>query len=142
MFPAALWLSALGYLTGVVAACLTWESNPHALRSIGAWPFLSLASGYFLMRAVQWKPLVAVTIGTMAIAFSTYYFTDYFLSYPKRSDLWFDTTIVKKAEALSRLGLSNQLPEEANKIIDGYQWNAALYFQLRDRSKSCADLNK
>ena len=59
-------------------AALTWEGLPHALRSIGAWPFVALFSGAVL--AIGWarlRWLPAVTAG-VALAYTLYFLPGYF----------------------------------------------------------------
>src|SRR5690606_23272603 len=43
-------LGVVGVFLGVVPAALCWSGVPHALRSIGAWPFLALATGAVLSK--------------------------------------------------------------------------------------------
>ncbi len=97
-FRQALAFALVGYVAGVVPAALTWESLPHALRSIGSWPFLSLLTGLMMWKiTLRWKGfLVAATAVTaaFAIAFSWFYFSEY----PARSRGFFDSQIKKAAE--------------------------------------------
>ena len=49
-------------------AALTWEGIPHALRSIGAWPFVVLFSGAVLAdwwAARRWVPVVTVAVAVI-----------------------------------------------------------------------------
>jgi len=62
-------------------AALTWEGLPHALRSIGAWPFVALFSGAVL--AIGWtrlRWLPAVTAG-LALVYTGYFLPGYFRVY-------------------------------------------------------------
>jgi hypothetical protein len=75
-------ISLAGLVFGIVPAALTWEAIPHALRSIGAWPFVCLFGALLLSMAEQhWAPFVRA--GALAIAclfaasFGQYYFVDY-----------------------------------------------------------------
>lgn len=93
----AIGLAVLGVLTGILPAALTWESVPHALRSITAWPFLSLGGaivlGLWTVRLLAQKKSL-LYLGLCAVscfAFSTAYLRDYFFEYPERSKIWFQT---------------------------------------------------
>jgi hypothetical protein len=49
-------LAAAGIVLGMLPAALTWEGLPHALRAIGAWPFVSLLGGGLLgLGEQQWR---------------------------------------------------------------------------------------
>ena len=54
-------LSLAGFFSGIAPAALTIESLPHALRSIGAWPFLALLSSLLLWKMCSvWRWFRAV----------------------------------------------------------------------------------
>jgi hypothetical protein len=74
-------LAAAGIVLGILPAALTWEGLPHALRGIGAWPFVSLLGGGLLALAEkQWRAIgwiACVTSVTHAALFLFLYFRVY-----------------------------------------------------------------
>ncbi len=74
-----------GYLLGIVPSSLTYLGIPHALRSIGSWPFAILAAGYGIWRVSERWPVIWAFFLTVTIVFSTVFLSDYFTSYPQRS---------------------------------------------------------
>ncbi len=86
-----------GYFCGIIPAALTWESNPHALRSIGAQPFLALFAGYILRAAFNKISGVKPVIASVIAGFIIWFLTSYFINYPTKSSLWFDATIAETA---------------------------------------------
>lgn len=88
----------VGYIFGLVPAALTWESLPHALRSVSAWPFLSILSGMLMFRLGQIKPLLIRYTIVISIIFVIFFVYIYFFQYPTTSSIWFDEQV--KIEAL------------------------------------------
>jgi hypothetical protein len=87
-----------GFLCGIAPAALTQES-PHALRAIGAWPFLAMMTGGTLYQVARvWKYTNALSAACAAV-FCMLYVGSYFVEYPRRSEIWFDSPV--KALAIS-----------------------------------------
>jgi hypothetical protein len=67
----------------VIPAALTWEGLPHALRSIGSWPFVPLFSAAILTLGWVHKkwlpPVVALTVS----AYSAYFLPAYFTAFDR-----------------------------------------------------------
>jgi hypothetical protein len=82
----ALLVGLLGFIANIIPASLT-VNTPHALRSIGAWPFIAILSGLGLMllerfvlpRRVMWASLV------IGLSFFAVYLHHYFGQYSKDS---------------------------------------------------------
>lgn len=69
----------LGFVFGSIPAALTWDGEPHALRSIAAWPWACLAGGAALSFWVSLRPrlvLPALVLG--ATLYTSYYVPNYF----------------------------------------------------------------
>lgn len=116
-----LWVLCLwAYLAGVVPAALTWESNPHALRSLGAAPFLSLMAGVVLAKAKERWSWVPPFVLAGSAAFILMFTGRYFGSYPQVSRAWFD------AEAV-----------ESQRFDEAYPELALKYFMLRRGEERC-----
>lgn len=99
------WIGVIGVVTGLVPASMTWESVPHSLRAITAWPFFCLLAAVGITRflgarrheAWKWAALAGCA------AFSWFYLSDYFGDYPERSRHWFQTEDVPVARAYERM---------------------------------------
>src|SRR5579883_2783790 len=76
-------LAFWGFVTGIVAASLTWEGIPHALRSFGGAPFLVLATGLMLRWTVNSSAIHRGLLVCTAIAFMAYFGWAYFVDYPQ-----------------------------------------------------------
>jgi len=108
------------FLTALIAPSLTKESIPHALRSVGGWPFVALFCGTTLWIAVKSLPQLRIAILAVAIGFSTYYLHDYFTDYQVRATTWFEGELIapfKRAvqnhDLPGLLQLSTIIPEPA-----------------------------
>jgi len=83
----------LGYLAGLVPPSLCWQANPHALRALGSWPFLSLTVGAVLLEVqgrLRWTVLIAAAL---AVAQSVLILRPYYHPEPSFADIWFDASV-------------------------------------------------
>ncbi|MES2963057.1 MAG: glycosyltransferase family 39 protein [Bdellovibrionota bacterium] len=130
--------AAFGYAAGVLPAAMTWESNPHALRSIGALVFLSFGAGGALAlvwhRGRRWQSSIAV----LALGFCIFFYADYFFSYPKRAEIYFDTPGVRKLLAFERdsVPLTDEAAHATPELRD-YPTLALRYFQMESGIYRC-----
>ena len=86
-----LFLSA-GVLLGIAPAALTWESVPHALRAIGAWPFFILLAAWLLQKLnLKHTKICTTALVIITLLFSTRYLVNYFFEYPQIAANWFQT---------------------------------------------------
>ena len=73
--------AAAGFMVGVLPAALCWSGVPHALRSIGAYPFLALGTGLVLnaaSRSFKHFEKLAVAVALLhAVVFARVYFVEY-----------------------------------------------------------------
>jgi hypothetical protein len=122
-----------GYLTAVVPAALTWDANPHALRSIGAYPFLALGAGYALMQLTRWKQPLRTVVPVIGAAFVIAYGWDFFAYFPERSAGPFHVRFVERA----RQADSASIPAAIKEIAPHYPDMSIMYFQLRSGSVRC-----
>ena len=74
---------ALNIAVGIIPAACTWEALPHALRTIGAWPFVMLLTGYCLWKVSCLWGWFRWIIVILAVCFSYFYLHNYFTLYPK-----------------------------------------------------------
>jgi 4-amino-4-deoxy-L-arabinose transferase-like glycosyltransferase len=77
-------LALVGFFLGLLPAALTNEGLPHALRAIGAWPFVALAGAALLCTVeVHWKRAVSALAGVVALTHVGLYGKTYFVDYPR-----------------------------------------------------------
>jgi 4-amino-4-deoxy-L-arabinose transferase-like glycosyltransferase len=91
-------------ITGIVPAALTWESLPHALRTLAVWPFWAAIAGCLLAAFVkehQWAAPVVLAVG---LAFSTAFAVEYFEHYPAESRASFFGVYKDLGEQAGRTG--------------------------------------
>ena len=127
----------LGYVAGFLPACLTWEYNPHALRSIGSYPFIGVFAGYALaVASEQWKAVRALAL-VVAVAFFGYYFQDLYFKYPQRTAHWFDQNIVDMADSFRKQGKPGEFKAAAKEASKDYPDLGIFYYELRDGAARC-----
>jgi hypothetical protein len=88
-------LSLWGIFCCTIPAALTWQGIPHALRSIGAWPFFVLLFAFMLTRVLNWAPKWVIYL-PIIIQFSFFHW-NYFYSFPNVAARWYDKQIVDEA---------------------------------------------
>jgi 4-amino-4-deoxy-L-arabinose transferase-like glycosyltransferase len=79
--------SIVALLAGILPAALCHSGVPHALRSIGAWPFQAVLAGCLLSRFAARGARCVRVIAAVAVLHSVYFAHAYFVDYPKVSDL-------------------------------------------------------
>ncbi len=127
----------VGYLAGLLPAALTWESNPHALRSFGAVVFLVLGVGGSL--SLMWRSSAFARGAILALAFASFYAftTVYFVQYPKLAAVWFDHTVVETAARLKAENRLIDLQDELRKQGVDYAPMAISYYELEGGARRC-----
>jgi hypothetical protein len=125
-----------GYISGIAPAALTHE-GPHALRSIGAWPFLALASGFALGRALDiWPVATRAVIPIVVVAWSGWYYPDFFGRYPHRADGWFTGGLVAEARASRN---ASDVESSILRFFPNYPALAIRYYQLSSGFDRCGN---
>jgi hypothetical protein len=107
VFTLALW----GIFCCTMPAALTWQGTPHALRSIGAWPFYVLLFALMLTRLLKWVPPWALCVSIM-MQFSFFHW-NYFSSFPDVAGRWYDQQLVDEANNNSAAFRLARYPEIA-----------------------------
>jgi len=93
--PSSRWLVAIAALSilfgliGLAPSALTYEAVPHAMRAIGAWPFVALFTGAVLTLAWAHRRWIPALLTGVAIAYSLYFLPAYFHAYDKAVNHWF-----------------------------------------------------
>jgi hypothetical protein len=111
------------FIAGLLAASLTWEALPHALRSLGAVGPLMLWSGIataVLLRsaAPTLGKRIAGVLLTVAVLGAWRFGHAYFVDYPARSTAWFGGAL-------------------AQAMDDDQFWLPRRYFAMRDHGQAC-----
>jgi hypothetical protein len=88
---------------GIAPAALTWESVPHGLRAIAAWPFFTVLAALAFTGLVRWVPLIRSYLLLFCLAFVSFFGTVYFGSWTQESKPWFQTENNTLGLAYSRL---------------------------------------
>src|SRR5262249_3848600 len=108
---------------------LTWEGVPHALRSIGALPFLAVLVGSAIDaidKAIpEMRAALPWAVATTAIAFFAVFSWNFFTRYPERAFSAFDGPI---AQRLTR----------GETVDAAYPLLARRYYELRSGALHCA----
>jgi len=126
--------SLAGYVAGVVPAALTWEALPHALRSIGSWPFVSVLTGLTLWTITErWTGFVYLATA-VAVAFAVAFGWDYGATYPQRAALSFDAPVKDAALKARETGDWS----EFEVWLAEYSPIALRYYLVRYGGESCA----
>jgi hypothetical protein len=109
----------LGALLGILPAALTWESVPHALRAIVAWPFLIVLAGksYRALRS-RWA-LMQGLVPILSVAFSVYFLQSYFGPWKDRVAPWFQTENNSLGTAYERLTSGEFCGDLQREILNG-----------------------
>ena len=135
--PAGAWgtrplvsFSGFAVLAGILPAALCYTGVPHALRSIGAWPFQAVVFGFLLSRFARNGARAVRVIAAVAVLHSAYFGYAYFVEYPKINDRWFHGSLKR---ILSRSDLDNFPAHRAAVIApEGFR-----YFRIVEDGLDC-----
>ena len=126
--------AVLGFLTGIVPAALTWEGLPHALRSIGAWPFLALFTGTILWMVSQRWSYGSLTIVLIAWINAGIFLYSYFVDYPEKAFGWFDGQLRLEVEQAQQ----NNHWQELMPILRSHDQVVGRYYLIAFKGESCS----
>ena len=116
-------VALLGIFAGFTPAALTWDSTPHALRSIGAWPFIALLAAFGLTSLLRRASVQLAACGLVAVLFGGYLYS-YFVKYPEISEWWYDKPLI-------------QLIKDFHLFPDHYQPVVRAYYRMAEFGESC-----
>jgi hypothetical protein len=106
------WMLAMALAVGVcwlfalVPSALTFDGIPHAIRSLGAWPFIALFTGAILAMAWSRLPWLAPVLALVVLLHTIHYLPAYFHAYDGAANHWFmrDMTDVIEKERREQPG--------------------------------------
>ena len=130
-------LAVVGAGFGTLPAALTWDSLPHSLRSIGAWPFVALFSGAVLAyawRRVRGLPIVLVILAAL---YSGYYLPRYFAAYRDVDPDVFQRDVVAAVRAAKAKGGSAR--EAVLPFLSRHSDEYLRYFLMHYDGASCRE---
>jgi 4-amino-4-deoxy-L-arabinose transferase-like glycosyltransferase len=122
--------SAFGVLAGILPAALCFTGVPHALRSIGAWPFQAVVFGFLLSRFARSGARAVAVIAAVAVLHSAWFAHAYFVAYPKIDDRWFHG-------ALERIFRAGDLDTRAAHRAAAVAPEAYRYFRILEEGLDC-----
>lgn len=111
-------VAILGIVANTLPSALTNEGTPHALRSIGSWPFYALLTGIFLnvMSKVLHEKYVSISAIVISLLFFGSYQVYFFKTYPTlaKNDFAPDKSKINEAfHLISNEGVScRDVPKE------------------------------
>jgi 4-amino-4-deoxy-L-arabinose transferase-like glycosyltransferase len=122
--------SCFALLAGILPAALCHTGVPHALRSIGAWPFQAVVFGFLLSRFARNGPRAVGVIAAVAILHTAYFAHAVFVAYPRIDDRSFHGAIKR---LLSAEELETRQAHRAAAIApEGYR-----YFRILEDGLDC-----
>jgi 4-amino-4-deoxy-L-arabinose transferase-like glycosyltransferase len=127
-------LIGFGIFGGILPAALTWESVPHSLRALGAWPFFALLSGLCLSRAVATDSKVGLMALAVTAVFAFRFGTGFFGTYPNYSNLWFDSVFKETAIHAAQTGDWKPFTQASRDYADV----SARYYLIRYGGETCS----
>jgi len=74
----------LGFVFGSIPAALTWDGEPHSLRSIAAWPWACFAGGAALTFWVSLRPRLVLPALVLGMTLYTFYYVPSYFSVWKK----------------------------------------------------------
>lgn len=117
-----------GTLTGAVAAALSNEGIPHALRANGMWPFLALFGAWLMAQVPNREQMnrFALAVATIFLAVFSYH---HLVVYPDRAQPYF-------SDRLGQLARSEE-PDRWRRLATEAQPVVARYYLMRDAGMRC-----
>ena len=126
-------LAAAGIFSGIATSALTWEGSPHALRSIGCWPFYSLLGGTVLTLAqARWKWMGKAALG-VGCAHAALYGWIYFQEYPRIAGEEFTGGITREIRRWDTLTKDRQ-----TQLARDYR-EQFRFLRINDQGLSCVE---
>ena len=97
-------IALLGIAANILPAALANQGAPHALRSIGCWPFYALLTGCILDILGRWisSKVVSIIAYAISLIFFSLFSWKYFIEYPRTANKNFllDSTKINQAYEL------------------------------------------
>jgi hypothetical protein len=108
----------VGALLGILPSALTWESVPHSLRAIAAWPFFVVLGALAYRKLVRAVPLTRPYFLLCCSGFAVFLGNAYFGNWTSGSEAWFQTENNTLGRAYSRLARGEASCEDITREIE------------------------
>ncbi|MFN8392851.1 MAG: hypothetical protein U0136_21340 [Bdellovibrionota bacterium] len=129
----------VGVIVGLFPACQSWDSNPHALRANGAWPFFVLLASVGLAKLFRGLRLGPMCVSLVFLIYIPVFLSHYFFTFPALAAPWFDEGLARTAKSAASSGDWSQFasivkdygrdgPSIFPMLYKGLDCNAALSF--------------
>jgi 4-amino-4-deoxy-L-arabinose transferase-like glycosyltransferase len=115
-------LLCTGTFGGLLASALTWESQPHSLRAVTAWPFVALLLAIACVQTLRYSKVLFAGTVAISLLLTCRYMVDYYTKYNQRSQLWYDTSLRVELIAAAK---------EHRSPVYKYEPFGFRYYQLR-----------
>ncbi len=121
---------------------LTWEGLPHALRSIGAWPFVALFSGSVL--AIGWARLrwLPPLTAALALVYTGYFLPGYFRLYGHIDSAVFYRDLAGAMEAGKHKHPPRPIIRTLRPFAKRYGPEVLRYYLMHDGNLTCEQSQK
>jgi hypothetical protein len=132
----------LGFFYGIAPAALTYEAIPHALRAIGAWPFVALFTGAALALGWSRRGWLSATIAVVALAHTIHFIPAYFHAYDATPKYWFMREMTDTIWTEHDQGVPPKPIREIvkNHMAYSYQYDEIpLYYLMSAGNMTCLD---
>lgn len=124
----------INIIIGVMPALLTVLEYAHPLRTIGAWPFAMIATGFVVHKVSErWRPAAWAAL-LSAVLFAVFFLGAYFRDYPKQSEGWFSIWTDEEARHA-------KTDQDWMQFLYRYhsQMFVARYYLMRYHGDTCAE---
>ena len=131
--------SIVAGMAATLPAALTWEGLPHALRSIGAWPFVALFTGAVLAMGwarLRWLPAAAALV---AVVYSCHFLPEYFRIYEHVDSGVFYRNLSEAVAAGKRGWPRKTIVKSLHPFARVYGHEVLRYYLMHDGRLKCKD---
>jgi len=108
----------MGATLGILPSALTWESVPHSLRAIAAWPFFVVLAALACRNLIRHVPLFRPYFLLFCLGFAAFLGNAYFGNWTTRARAWFQTENNTLGQAYLRLVSGEVSCEDITKEIE------------------------
>lgn len=130
--------AVVGGVCGTLPAALTWESVPHALRSIGTWPFVALFTGAVLSLAGGRRPWLPAVTAIVALVYTMFFLPAYASTYRRHEAPGYFHAEILDALAAGKAARPPLTAAESLVPMLGYGDEVLRYFVMHHDGLSCS----
>jgi hypothetical protein len=131
--------SIVAGMFATLPAALTWEGLPHALRSIGVWPFVALFSGAVLALGwahLRWLPAATAIV---AVAYTCHFLPEYFRIYRNVDSGVFYRDLIEAITAGKMAWPRRSVRKALQPFARAYPQQVLRYYLMHDARLKCQE---